>query len=168
MDRWIERPTSKKCSSGLGYHAVFALTHCVNTAGGIFFWQRLTTEQQRPWWTQTIMGIQLNCPVPSSQSQPLVKDCQFGVSPVNYSDSDSDSELHRVKTCFLHTTEVYQHLYFCCLDSMSLVMRKPAFCICENKDADQLRGNREADQRLCFRYIDSTIPLLSKSEISSL
>ena len=31
---------------------------------------------------------------------------------------------------------------------MSLVMRKPAFCICENKDADQLRGNREADQRL--------------------
>ena len=47
-------------------------------------------------------------------------------------------------------------------------MRKPAFCICENKDADQLRGNREADQRLCFRYIDSTISLLSKSEISSL
>ena len=51
---------------------------------------------------------------------------------------------------------------------MSLVMRKPDFCICENKDADQLRGNREADQRLCFRYIDSTIPLLSKYEISSL
>ena len=45
---------------------------------------------------------------------------------------------------------------------MSLVVRKPAFCICENKDADQLRGNREADQRLCFRYIDSTIPVLSK------
>ena len=51
---------------------------------------------------------------------------------------------------------------------MSLVVRKPAFCICENKDADQLRGNREADQRLCFRYTDSIIPLLSKSEISSL
>ena len=47
-------------------------------------------------------------------------------------------------------------------------MRKPAFCICENKDADQLRGNREADQRLRFRYTDSTIPLLPKSEISSL
>ena len=42
-------------------------------------------------------------------------------------------------------------------------MRKPAFCICENKDADQLRGNRETDQRLCFRDIDRTIPLLSKS-----
>ena len=40
---------------------------------------------------------------------------------------------------------------------MSLVMRKPAFCICENKDADQ---------RLCFRYTDCTIPLLPKSEIS--
>ena len=59
-------------------------------------------------------------------------------------------------------------------------MRKPAFCMCENKgadqfrclcknkDADQLRGNREADQRLCFRYTDSTIPLYLKSEISSL
>ena len=51
---------------------------------------------------------------------------------------------------------------------MSRVMRKPTICVCENKDADQLRGNREADQHLCFRYIDSTIPLLSKSEISSL
>ena len=45
---------------------------------------------------------------------------------------------------------------------------KPVFCICENKDADQLRCNHEADQRLCFRYIDSTIPLLPKYEISSL
>ena len=44
-------------------------------------------------------------------------------------------------------------------------MRKPGFCICENKDADQLRVNREDDQRLCFRYNDSTIPLLLKSKI---
>ena len=47
-------------------------------------------------------------------------------------------------------------------------MRKPDFCICENKDADQLRGNRKADQRLCFRYTGSTIALLPKSDISSL
>ena len=46
-------------------------------------------------------------------------------------------------------------------------MGKPTIYICENKDADQLRGNRKADQRLCFRYTDSTIPLLFKSEISS-
>ena len=52
-------------------------------------------------------------------------------------------------------------------DYMSLVVRKPAFCICENKDADQLRGNREADQHLCFRYLDSTIPLLPKFQASS-
>ena len=51
---------------------------------------------------------------------------------------------------------------------MSCVVRKLSFCICENKDADQLRGNREADQRLCFRYTDSTIPVLPTSEISSL
>ena len=50
---------------------------------------------------------------------------------------------------------------------MSRDMRKQDFCICENKDADQLRGNREADQRLCFRNSDSTIPLLPKYEISA-
>ena len=48
-------------------------------------------------------------------------------------------------------------------------MRKPAFCTCENKDADQLRGNREADQCLCFRHTDCTIPLPPiNSEIASL
>ena len=31
-------------------------------------------------------------------------------------------------------------------------MKKPTICIWENKDADQLRVNCEADQRLCFRY----------------
>ena len=44
----------------------------------------------------------------------------------------------------------------------------PLVCICENKDADQLCGNHTADQRLCFRFTDSAIPLLAKSEISSL
>ena len=51
--------------------------------------------------------------------------------------------------------------------SLSRLMGKPTICIGENKGADQLRGNREADQRLCFRYSDSTIPPLLKSEISS-
>ena len=54
------------------------------------------------------------------------------------------------------------------LPYLSRNVRKPDFCICENKDADQLRGNREVDQRLCFRYTGRTIPLLPKSEISSL
>ena len=47
------------------------------------------------------------------------------------------------------------------LKHMSRVVRKPAFCIRENKDADQLRGDREADQPLYFHYINCTIPLLS-------
>ena len=50
---------------------------------------------------------------------------------------------------------------------MSRLMGKPTICICENKDADHLGGNREADQRLCFHYTDSTLSLLLKSEISS-
>ena len=33
---------------------------------------------------------------------------------------------------------------------MSRIMRKPTFCICENRDADQLGGNREADHAFVF------------------
>ena len=43
-------------------------------------------------------------------------------------------------------------------------MRKPDLCIRENKDADQLHSNCAADQRLCFCYIDSEIPLVLKSD----
>ena len=50
---------------------------------------------------------------------------------------------------------------------MSRHMGKPTMCIAENKGADQLRSNCEADQHLCFRYMDSTLPPLLKSEISS-
>ena len=50
---------------------------------------------------------------------------------------------------------------------MSRPMGKPTICICENKGADQLRSNCEADQRLCFRSSDSIIPLLLKFKISS-
>ena len=39
-------------------------------------------------------------------------------------------------------------------------MGKPTICIGDNKGADQLRSNCEVDQRLCFRYSDSTVPLL--------
>ena len=46
-------------------------------------------------------------------------------------------------------------------------MRKSDFRICENKDADQLRGDREADHRLCFRYKDSTIPVLSEQKFQA-
>ena len=53
------------------------------------------------------------------------------------------------------------------LSYMSPIVRKPEFCLCENKGTDQLRSNCEADQRLCFHYTDSTISLLLKCEISS-
>ena len=41
-------------------------------------------------------------------------------------------------------------------------MRKPTICMGENKDADY----READQRLCFRYTDSTFPHLLIPKLS--
>ena len=48
---------------------------------------------------------------------------------------------------------------------LSRSVRKRDYCLCENKGADQLRSNCEADQRLCFRYTDSTNPFLLKSGI---
>ena len=54
---------------------------------------------------------------------------------------------------------------FAVAEHLSGVMRKPTFCLGENKGADQLRSNCEADQRLCFRYMDSTISLLSESAV---
>ena len=50
-----------------------------------------------------------------------------------------------------------KHMSLVYKEQMSRVTRKPTFGICENKDADQLRGNREADQGLCFRYIHSPL-----------
>ena len=43
---------------------------------------------------------------------------------------------------------------------------KTRYSSLQNKDADQLCRNCTADQRLCFRYTDSTIPLLPKSGFS--
>ena len=50
---------------------------------------------------------------------------------------------------------------------LSPIMRKLTFRICETKGADQLCSNCTADQHLCFRYTDSTISLLLRSENSS-
>ena len=40
-------------------------------------------------------------------------------------------------------------------DDMRHPVRKPAFCMCENKGAEQLRSYRTAHQRLCFHYIEN-------------
>ena len=34
------------------------------------------------------------------------------------------------------------------------------FYMCKNKGTHEHRGNSEADQHLCFRFMDSSIPLL--------
>ena len=48
---------------------------------------------------------------------------------------------------------------------LNCVIRKKDFCLGEIKGADQLRSNCEAGQPLCFRYTDSTIPLLLVAKI---
>ena len=72
-----------------------------------------------------------------------------------------NQQLRHNKTCLYAVSNQLRHKpgslqYSHSLIYLSRDVRKPAFCIWENKEADQLRGYREADQRLCFRYIDST------------
>ena len=77
------------------------------------------------------------------------------------------ASLHRTNIAVKYTRSNAIQPFVIIQVKMSHPMGKPTICIGENKGADQLRGNREADQRHCFRYSDSTIPLLLKSEISS-
>ena len=51
---------------------------------------------------------------------------------------------------------------------LSHLVGKPTICLGENKGADQLRSNCEADQRLCFRCSDSTVPLLRNFKLLAL
>ena len=53
---------------------------------------------------------------------------------------------------------------------MNRLMRKPTICICENKGADQLRGNREADHAFVFatRIVHFLFFLNPKFQASSL
>ena len=70
-----------------------------------------------------------------------------------------------MKMLLLYIAGYKLHVYLSCV----WLEKNPAFCICENKDADQLRSDSAADQHLWFHYTVSTIiPLLPKSEISSL
>ena len=55
------------------------------------------------------------------------------------------------------------YMYLSYLLYMSCVIRKPAFCICENKCA----VTAQLTSAVCFRYIDSKIPLLPKSKIQA-
>ena len=65
----------------------------------------------------------------------------------------------------LHTTSIQSHLLQISLTKQYEPNReKTGFCICENKGADQLCSNCTDDQRLCFRYMDSTLPLLLQSK----
>ena len=45
--------------------------------------------------------------------------------------------------------------------------KKSRLCLFKNKGTNQMCSKCTADQHLCFRYSDSTIPLRPKSKISS-
>ena len=57
------------------------------------------------------------------QSRPLVKDCQFGVSPVNYSDSDRFShDVAQLKTVANHATTLCMTNSAMCVHTGACIM----------------------------------------------
>ena len=86
--------------------------------------------------------------------------------------------MRQAKFCLLVCEEVFLRVFpflphlLIGLSHMSCIVRKPNFCLTENKGATNCAvQNCEADQCLCFRYTDSTFvqseTLFFKSEISS-
>ena len=56
--------------------------------------------------------------------------------------------INEVEKFLLHVVQTYKHVHVVLYEQRR---EKTNFLhLCENKDADQLRGNREADQRLFF------------------
>ena len=53
-------------------------------------------------------------------------------------------------------------------NQLSHVMRKPVYAVCEQQRRRSACASAQSDQRLYFRCLDSMIPLVSTSEISSL
>ena len=62
----------------------------------------------------------------------------------------SKAEQTSLKSDLVANLRRHAFLYLCGR-YLNHVMAKPASSKCENKGIDQLCGNREADQRLCFR-----------------
>ena len=94
------------------------------------------------------------------------RECTYGIIAISHKPKRQSNI--PLKTHYVQYFLIAFNCLSIILKYMSLVMRKPDFCICENKEADQLRGYFEADQCLCFCYTDITIPLLPNYEFTSL
>ena len=84
--------------------------------------------------------------------------------PLSRAKQSEQVQQTQMKSIGVCRNEEYKNFSGNHLPQMSRIMKKLDFGLCENKGADQLRINCEADQCLCFRYTNSAIPLLSKSE----
>ena len=73
-----------------------------------------------------------------------------------------------IKSLFRLSMKCHLHKLLKRTYNLSRCIIKPTICLCQNKGADQICGNRKADQCLCFRYMGSIIPLINKSKISNL
>ena len=75
-----------------------------------------------------------------SKYSPHHLNCVGSLQPGNR-ESHRMFTVNRANSSFKEGGHKYLEIAYFARRYMSLVMRKPAFCICENKDADQLRGN---------------------------
>ena len=114
------------------------------------------------------VGVKVKCPATlQAPFDPVDRRFQFRLSDTFYFSVRVKRERGVLWYWF------FEFQCFCRRKSTKVIRYEPphgksTICIGKNKGAYQLRSNCEADQRLCFRYTNSTIPLLSKSKISSL
>ena len=78
----------------------------------------------------------------NNQSLPICLFLSLEVAP------SKNSVIRASRACRDVSSDAYKYTYY-----MSQVMRKPALCICENKDTGQLHGDHAADQHLWFWLI---------------
>ena len=67
----------------------------------------------------------------------------------------------QLKSLGAYLSRIMRKPAFCICENKGANHEKPAFCICEKQSLDELCSNRAANPCLCIRYIDSRIPLTS-------
>ena len=140
--------------------------------GPLGFWPvQYESDYMKPQKKNRTFKQKKDCTIGEAKTKALIS-YAFGVLDLTYVKGRYLSDMANIES--LGKELIGSIDFLSCLNScgiykrfMSRIMRKPNFCLCENKAADQLCSNCTAGQRLCFRYTDSAVPLLLKSEISA-
>ena len=114
---------------------IYSEDNSLASRGSVVFWELLIFKRR-------LLVHEVNTSNTKPQRETSIQNkfyliCIMGIKPVVVFFAKTKSHID-------------QHLCFHYKDSMSRDVRKPDFCICKNKDADQLLGNLEAVSAFVF------------------